>query len=45
MSPQGTADEAFQAYEAIEGLANVTFFFALLICFLIVEHGLLLHST
>lgn len=27
MSPQGTADEAFQAYEATEGLANVAYFF------------------
>lgn len=33
MSPQGTTDEAFQAYEPIEELTNVTFF-SLLICFL-----------
>lgn len=44
MSPQGTTDEAFQAYEAIEELANVTFF-SLLICFLFVEQGLLHHSN
>lgn len=43
MSPPGTTYEAFQAYEATEGLANVTFF-NLLICFLIMEQGLLLHS-
>lgn len=43
MSPQGTTDEAFQAYEAIEELANVTFF-SLLICFLFVQQELLLHS-
>lgn len=42
MSPQGTTDEAFQAYEAREELANVTFF-SLLICFFFVEQGLLLH--
>lgn len=43
MSPPGTTDEAFQAYEATEGLANVTFF-NLLICFLIMKQGLPLHS-
>lgn len=43
MSPQGTTDEAFQAYEALEELANVTLF-SLLVCFLFVEQGLLLYS-
>lgn len=43
VSPQGTTDEAFQAYEPIEELTNVTFF-SLLICFLFVEQGLVLHS-
>jgi len=42
MSPQGTTDEAFQAYEPMEKLTNVTFF-SMLVCFL-VEQELLFHS-
>lgn len=42
-TPPGTTDEGFQVYEATKGLANVTFF-NLLICFFIMEQGLLFHS-
>lgn len=38
-SPQDTTDEAFQACETIEELANVTFFPPLLICFPFVEQS------